>query len=188
MAQNCTLPLPPCQVQNAVFDGMHVYEVQDIIKGQFAAVYATELEENEGLPFWIGKIHSKPESTVDSDEDEDEDDGESCNHFVEIEEYNQQPKSKNAKGQWSGVYKPLKVHGEKKAKSKTTTAKAVITTVPIEQIAYTFPELTASGMLNKTTKEWVSFRCEVASRLRVFDGPNVEAFNEACGFKTMPYE
>lgn len=61
---------------------------------------------------------------------------------MEIEEYNQQPKSKNAKGQWSGIYKPLKVHGEKKAGSKTTKAKAVITTVPIEQIAYTFPELT----------------------------------------------
>ena len=96
MAQNCTLPLPPCQVQNAVFDGMHVYEVQDIEKGQFAAVYATELEENEGLPFWIGKIRSNPESTVDSDDDEDNADGESCNSFVKIEEYNQQPKSKNA--------------------------------------------------------------------------------------------
>ena len=187
MAQNCTLPLPPCQVQNAVFEGMHVYEVQDIQKGEFAAVYATELDENEGLPFWIGKIRSHPEATADSDEDEDGDGGESCNYFVQIEEYNQQPKSKNAKGQWSGIYKPLKVHGEKKAGSKTTTAKAVITTVPIEQIAYTFPDLTLTGMLNKATKEWVSFRCEVASRLRVFDGPNVEAFNEACGFKTMPY-
>ena len=178
----------PWQVQNAVFEGLHVYKVEDIIKRHFAAVYAIDIEENAGLPFWIGKVNCTIEASeaVTDEFDESIDNGDTQWH-VKIEEYIQQQKGKGAKAQWSGIYKPLKVHGAQKQKSKATAAKAVYTTVPIEQVAYIFEELTLAGMLNKTTKEWVSFRCEIASRLRVYDCPGVAEFNKVCGYKMMPY-
>ena len=68
----------PWQVQNAVFEGLHVYKVEDIIKGHFAAVYATDIEENAGLPFWIGKVNCTIEAskaaTDKFDESTDNDD------------------------------------------------------------------------------------------------------------------
>ena len=178
----------PWQVQNAVYDGLHIYKVEDIIKGYFAAVYATDIAENGGLPFWIGKVNcTMEERDAETDAFDDSTDDGDTTWNVKIEEYSQQQKGKGAKAQWSGVYKPLKVHGAQKQRSKATSAKAVYTTVPIEQVAYIFEELTLAGMLNKTTKEWVSFRCEVASRLREYDCPGVAEFNESCGYKMMPY-
>ena len=168
--------------------GITTYEIGEVAKGKFAAVYAIDEDDNQGLPFWIGRIHSTEASHGDEDEDDDEEGGlETTEWMVKIEEYSQTQNSKNAKGKWSGIYHPLKVHGAKKAKSSTTSAKAVYTTVPIEQIAYIFDKLSASGAMSKNVKDWVAFRCEVAARLRAFECPGFEAFNDACGHKTMPH-
>lgn len=167
---------------------MTAYEVEEVIKGNFVAVYSTDPDENQGLPFWIGRVHS---TEATNDEDDEESDGDdvpiTSEWMVKVEEYTQTKITKKAKGRWTGVYRPLKVHGPKKGKSAATSAKAVYTAVPIEQIAYVFTNLSSSGTMSKDVKDWVSFRCEVAVRLRAFDCPGFEDFNEACGHKTMPY-
>ena len=55
--------------------GITTYEIDEVAKGKFAAVYATHEDENQGLPFWIGKIHSTEASHGDEDDDDDEEGG-----------------------------------------------------------------------------------------------------------------
>ena len=63
-----TLLMSYLQVRNAELVGLSGYNCSNVSKGQIVAVYATEEEENHGLPFWIGKVSKVLPAREDSDD------------------------------------------------------------------------------------------------------------------------
>ena len=172
------------QVKNAELAGLSGYNCSNVSKGQIVAVYATEEEENHGLPFWIGKVSKVLPAREDSDDSKsDTDDTEPEKDMVEIEEYIQMVNSNGAPNE---AYQPLLTHGKSKKGSKATVAKKTLTTIPMSQVCYVVDKLTLGKKLNAEAKKWVSYQCEVALRTKTFIVPGVAELNTKWGFKMLP--
>ena len=163
--------------------GLSAYNCSNVRKGQIVAVYATEAEENHGLPFWIGKVSKVLPAEQDSDDDNSDTDDTEPEDLVEIEEYIQMV---NSKGEPTEAYQPLLTHGKTKKGTSTTTAKKTVTTIPMSQVCYVVDKLTLTKKLNAEAKKWVSFQCEVALRTKTFIVPGVAELNAKWGFKMLP--
>ena len=89
------------------------FSPEEIKKNSIIALYANEAEDNNGLPFFLGKVlrvFNKNEENDDDDVDEGQSDQKAPKYVVKIHEYiqtkiNEQP---------TGKYQLHNEHGEKK--------------------------------------------------------------------------
>ena len=157
----------------------------EIKKNSIIALYANEVQDNNGLPFFLGKVlrvFNKNEKPDDDDDDDGQSDEEAPEYYVEIHEYIQT----EINGQPTGKYILHNEHGEKKRGSKATKAKAVTSEVEIAQIAYLIEKMNSDKSLPKNTMKLLSFNCEVAARTKIFVCPGWHKFAIDLGLKPMP--
>jgi len=92
---------------------LYQFSHEEIKKNSIIALYANEPEDNNGLPFFLGKVlrvFNKNEKDDDDDDDEGQSDQKAPEYVVKIHEYiqteiNEQP---------TGKYQLHNEHGEKK--------------------------------------------------------------------------
>ena len=60
-------------VANAVQEGIKYYEFDKITKNHFVAVATDNVDDNWGLPFWLGKVVQKKERCSELVEERNED-------------------------------------------------------------------------------------------------------------------
>jgi hypothetical protein len=161
------------------------FSPEEIKKNSIIALYANEAEDNNGLPFFLGKVlrvFNKNEENDDDDDDEGQSDQKAPKYVVKIHEYiqteiNEQP---------TGKYQLHNAHGEKKKGSKTTKPKAVTSEVEIAQIAFLIESLNKDKSIPNPTMKLLSFNCEVAARRDIFVCPGWHKFAIDLGLKPMP--
>ena len=161
------------------------FSPEEIKKNTIIALYANEAEDNNGLPFFLGKVlrvFNKNEKNDDDDVDEGQSDQKAPKYVVKIHEYiqteiNEQP---------TGKYQLHNAHGEKKKGSKTTKPKAVTSEVEIAQIAFLIESLNKDKSIPNPTMKLLSFNCEVAARRDIFVCPGWHKFAIDLGLKPMP--
>jgi hypothetical protein len=161
------------------------FSPEEIKKNSIIALYANEAEDNNGLPFFLGKVlrvFNKNEENDDDDDDEGQSDQKAPEYVVKLHEYiqtevNQQP---------TGKYIAHNRHGEKKKGSKTTKSEAVTSEVEIAQIAFLFESLNKDKSIPNPAMKLLSFNCEVAARRDIFVCPGWHKFAIDLGLKPMP--
>ena len=172
------------QVQNATLTEPEVFDCAAVTKGKMCAIFANNIDENLGYPFWIGKVLTTTAPKEIGSEESDEEDDMFAHGTVQFHGYVQTVK---ANEEPSGKYEPHLEHGAKKKGRSSTTSKKVVTDVPLNQVAYIFDSLTAGKTILKKDKLWISYYCEVAKRQATFECPGVEKFNDELGLKHMPF-
>ena len=161
------------------------FSPEEIKKNSIIALYANEAEDNNGLPFFLGKVlrvFNKNEENDDDDVDEGQSDQKAPKYVVKIHEYIQA----EIKEQPTGKYQLHIEHGEKKKGSKTTKSKAVTSEVEIAQIAFLIESLNKEKSIPNATMKLLSFNCEVAARRDIFVCPGWHKFAIDLGLKPMP--
>ena len=163
---------------------LNQFSHEEIKRNSIIALYANEPEDNNGLPFFLGKVLrvlNKNEKDDDDDDDDGQSDEKAPEYWVEIHEYiqtevNDQPTAK---------YIPHNEHGETKRGSKSTKAKAVITQVEIAQIALSIEKMNKDKTIPNATIKLLSFNCEVAARTKIFVCPGWHKFAIDLGLKPL---
>ena len=154
----------------------------EIKKNSIIALYANEPEDNNGLPFFLGKVLPVFNKNEKNDDDEGQSDQKAPEYVVKIHEYmqteiNEQP---------TGKYQLHIEHGEKKKGSKSTKSKPVTSEVEIAQIAFLIESLNKEKSIPNPTMKLLSFNCEVAARRDIFVCPGWHKFAIDLGLKPMP--
>ena len=164
---------------------LNQFSHEEIEKNSIIALYANEVEDNNGLPFFLGKVlrvFNKNEKNDDDDDDEGQSDQKAPKYVVKIHEYiqteiNEQP---------TGKYQLHIEHGEKIKGSKSTKSKPVTSEVEIAQIAFLIESLNKDKSIPNPTMKLLSFNCEVAARRDIFVCPGWHKFAIDLGLKPMP--
>ena len=160
------------------------FSPEEIKKNCIIALYANEVEDNNGLPFFLGKVlrvFNKNEKNDDDDDDEGQSDQKAPECVVKIHEYiqtkiNEQP---------TGKYQLHIEHGEKIKGSKRTKSKPVTSEVEIAQIAFLIESLNKEKSIPNPTMKLLSFNCEVAARTKIFVCPGWHKFAIDLGLKPL---
>ena len=171
------------QVRNAMQPPLTQFSPEDIKKDSIIALYANEVEDNNGVPFFLRKVlhvFNKNEKDDDDDED-DEQSGEAPEYLVEIHEYIQT----EINGQPTGKYIPHNEHRETKKGSRATKAKAVTAKVEIAQIDFLIEKMNKDESVPNPTMKLLSFNCEVAARREMFVCPGWHKFAIDLGLKPL---
>ena len=157
---------------------------EEIKKNSIIALYANEPQDNNGLPFFLGKV-LRVFNKNEKDDDDDDHDGQSHQkapeYVVELHEYiqtevNEQP---------TGKYILHNEHGEKRRGSKSTKSKAVTSEVEIAQIAFLIESMNKDKSIPIPTMKLLSFNCEVAARREIFVCPGWHKFAIDLGLKPL---
>ena len=165
---------------------LYQFSHEEIKKNSIIALYANEPEDNNGLPFFLGKVLRVFNKNEKDDDDDDDDEGQSDQkapkYVVKIHEYiqteiNEQP---------TGKYQLHIEHGEKIKGSKRTKSKPVTSEVEIAQIAFLIESLNKEKSIPNPTMKLLSFNCEVAARRDIFVCPGLHKFAIDLGLKPMP--
>ena len=164
---------------------LNQFSHEEIKKNSIIALYANEPEDNNGLPFFHGKVlrvFNKNEENDDDDDDEGQSDQNAPKYVVKIHEYiqteiNEQP---------TGKYQLHIEHGEKIKGSKRTKSKPVTSEVEIAQISFLIESLNKEKSIPNPTMKLLSFNCEVAARRDIFVCPGRHKFAIDLGLKPMP--
>lgn len=157
---------------------------EEIKKNSIIALHANEKEDNNGLPFFLGKV-LRVFNKNEKDDDDDEDDGQSDEapeYLVEIHEYIQT----EINCQPTGKYIPHTEHGETKKGSKATKVKAATSEVEIAQIALSIEKMNKDKSIPNATMKLLSFNYEVAARRDIFKCPGWRKFGLDLGLWPMP--
>ena len=158
------------------------FSPEEIKKNSIIALYANEVQDNNGLPFFLGKVLRVFNKNEKNDDDEGQSDQKAPEYVVKLHEYiqtevNQQP---------TGKYIAHNRHGEKKKGSKSTKSKAVTSEVEIAQIAFLIESMNKDKSIPNPTMKLLSFNCEVAARRDIFVCPGWHKFAIDLGLKPMP--
>ena len=161
---------------------LNQFSHEEIEKNSIIALYANEAEDNNGLPFFLGKVLRVFNKNEENDDDEGQSDQKAPEYVVKIHEYiqteiNEQP---------TGKYQLHNAHGEKKKGSKTTKSKAVTSEVEIAQIAFLIESLNKDKSIPNPTMKLLSFNCEVAACREIFECPEWHKFAEDLGLSPLP--
>lgn len=151
------------------------------------ALFAEEQSDNFGLPFWIGKVVAVCESEGEessNDDDDDDDDGDTSGIRVKVAEWIQEQNG----GRGTGKYIPYVLITGPKTKKKGAKARTEQqhTMVDLGQVCWVFDALTQGKNIKAIDKNHIAFNCEVAWKVGTYECVGVEAWNTACGYKTVP--
>ena len=159
-----------CQVSNAVQQPLSQFSHEEIKKNSVIALYANEKEDNNGLPFFLGKVlrvFNKNEKDDDDDEDDKESD-EAPEYLVEIHEYIQT----EIHGQPTGnTYFITSMGRKKRIREPQQPRRPVTSKVELGQIAFLIDKMNKDKSLPNPTMKTLSFNCEVAARREIFKCP-----------------
>jgi hypothetical protein len=159
---------------------------EEIKKNSIIALYANEPEDNNGLPFFLGKVLRVFNKNEKNDDDDDDDEGQSDQkapkYVVKIHEYIQT----KINDQPTGKYQLHIEHGEKIRGSRSTKSKAVTSEVEIAQIAFLIESMNKEKTIPNPPMKLLSFNCEVAARREIFVCPGWHKFAIDLGLKPMP--
>ena len=191
-----TPPVFVQQVKAEVAKGPSVYDAKEL-KKDFVAICSEDRDDNEGLPFWLGKVVKTREVTekADDDEDDEEDEDESdddepllkkkkTNNKIEVQvkEYTQVLKNKGTKD----VKNSDRTYKESKPE-RGSKATSVLTWVPIESIMYHFDKLTSTHSISKEDANWIVYTAEVWLKSDCDSNPvGVKEMVTELGYKMVP--
>ena len=174
-------------VANAVQDGITYYEFDSIKKNHFVAVATEEVNDNWGLPFWLGKVVQKKEQCRElraGDEDSDE---EELEDGVLVEEYVQSQKNPVSAGEGKNANRTYEVHVQAGTAGKKRSTKAIRTWIPTSAILYQFEKLTANKSINKEDANFVAYNAEIMLKAACNVNPvGVAELNAELGYKMLP--
>ena len=173
------------QVANAVRDGLSSFSSEQVQKSKFVAMYTDQPDDNFGLPFWIGKVK---ELVVGDDTMDGGADASGSNEVlthVKVAEHIQEKKQ----GRPTGRYLPyVSTSGSttQKGRGSKRSSTQIYSTHELSQVCWVFDKLTEGKLVPAKEKNWIAFNCEVAEKTKSVLVVGVEAFNTACGYKTVP--
>ena len=161
---------------------LYQFSHEEIEKNSIIALYANEAEDNNGLPFFLGKLMRVFNKNEENDDDEGQSDQKAPEYVVKIHEYietkiNEQP---------TGKYQLHIERGEKIKGSKRTKSKPVTSEVEIAQIAFLIESLNKEKSIPNPTMKLLSFNYEVAARRDIFVCPGWHKFAIDLGLEPMP--
>ena len=161
---------------------LNQFSHEEIEKNSIIALYANEDLDNNGLPFFLGKVLRVFNKNEENDDDEGQSDQNAPKYVVKIHEYIQTEIDE----QPTGKYQLHNAHGEKKKGSKSTKSKPVTSEVEIAQIAFLIESLNKDKTIPNPAMKLLSFNCEVAARRDIFVCPGWHKFAIDLGLKPMP--
>ena len=186
------------QIAQQVASGPSTYSSSDINKNAFVAICSEDEGDNEGLPFWLGKVEQTSLAYVSDDEDESSDDDvpiaeraaqagkvtKKCKRIwkVKVKEYHQVNKTR--KGQV--VKNASRTYAEAKP-ATGSRQKSVFTWVPLTSILYTFPKLTTTKSIPAKDADYIVYTAEIWLKCKDCPTPaGVAKMNSELGFKMVP--
>ena len=144
------------------------------------------MDDNWGLPFWLGKVVKKEEQCTelraaveDSDEEELED-------GVLVEEYVQSQKNPAKAGEGKNPNRTYEVNVEAGTAGKKRGTKAIRTWIPTSAILYQFEKLTTNKSINKEDANFVAYNAEMMLKAACNVNPvGVAELNAELGYKML---
>ena len=162
-------------------------EFNSIKKNHFVAVATEDVDDNWGLPFWLGKVVQKKEQCTElraGDEDSDE---EELEDGVLVEEYVQSQKNPVPAGQGKNANRTYAVHVEGGTAGKKRATKAIRTWIPTSAILYQFEKLTTNKSMHKDDANFVAYNAEIMLKAACNVNPvGVAELNAELGYKMLP--
>ena len=174
-------------VANAVQEGITYYEFDNINKNHFVAVATDDVEDNWGLPFWLGKVVKKEERCRELMEDGDEDcEEEDLEDGVLVEEFQQSQRNPVPAGKGKNQSRTYEVRVEAPVGGRRST-KAVRTWIPTTAILYQFEKLTSNKSISKECANFVVYNAEIMLKTACNVNPvGVAELNAELGYKMLP--
>ena len=171
--------------------GPSTYSPTEVKRNEFVAICSEDPTENEGLPFWLGKVE-KVESCVVNDDSSGSDDEDipldelpkkaKASVQVKVKEFVQVNKAKRG----NNVKNSDRTYHEAKP-AADSRAKSVYNWVPLDSIMYKFPKLTQSKSIPKEDANWIVCTAEIWLKSSTCVQPvGVEKMNSEMGFKMVP--
>ena len=154
------------QIAQEVASGPSTYSRSDIKKNAFVAICSEREDENQGLPFWLGKVESiSQEYESDSESSSEDDDVPLARRVseakkatkkgrrilkVKVKEYQQVNKTRQGQVVKNGA----RTYAEAKP-AAGSRQKSVFTWVPLTSILYTFPKLTTTKSVPAKDSDYI---------------------------------
>ena len=159
------------------------------------AICSQDAAENEGLPFWLGKVEKVQRRVVNDDDTESssgsEDENIPLNELrrkdkkswqVKVKEFIQVNKTK----QGTNVKNSDRTYLEAKPAAGSTET-SVYNWVPLDSIMYKFHKLTQGKSIPKEDANWIVYTAEVWLKSSTCIRPvGVAKMNSELGFKMVP--
>ena len=174
-------------VANAVQEGITYYELDKITKNHFVAVATDNVDDNWGLPFWLGKVVQKKERCSELVEERNEDcQEEDLEDGVLVLEYQQSQRNPVPVGKGKNQSRTYEMHVQAAAGGKKAT-KGVRTWIPTTATLYQFEKLTGNKSINKESANFVAYNAEIMLKAACNMNPvGVAELNAELGYKMLP--
>ena len=182
------------QIQQEVARGPSTYSKKEIKRNEFVAICTENASENDGLPFWIGKVEKVEFRHVEDEDDEEssgsENDDVPLGHRhnlsktsvqVKVKEFMQITKKKK------GIIKNGDRTYHEAKPPEGSSDNSSYSWVPLSPIMYKFSNLTKSKSTPQNDANWIAYTAEIWLKSNTGTTPcGVEKMNTELGFKMVP--
>ena len=160
------------------------------------AICTDDPSENDGLPFWLGKVEKVEVRPVEEEEEEEssgsENDDVPLGKLKDLPKTSAQVKVKDfvqIKKKKKGIIKNSDQTYHEAKPPAGSSDNSSFTWVPLTSIMYTFPKLTQSKSISQENANWIVYTAEIWLKSKTGTTPcGVQKMNTELGFKMVPQQ